>query len=383
MALKLSSRSDIPVFHVLDILRVVNERVAAGEDIIHFEYGQPSTGAPQPALDYGAELMKSNSLGYTVSTGTPEIKARIAKWYGDRYNVDLDPSRIVITVGASGAFILSWLAVFEEGDRIAMAAPGYPAYRNILMALGMRPVEIQAKAENDFQPTIAELEKLSPKPDGLIIGNPANPTGTMIDPNNLREICEWCDKNGVRLIADELYQEIYYDRKPETVLKHTQNAVVVNSFSKYFSMTGWRLGWAVLPEDVVDRVKRLAESLFVSPPALSQHVALKAMDCTDILDGYVDTYRKNLNILREMLPQAGITNFTDVKGAFYLYADISNITNDSSEWCRKVLDEAKIAITPGIDFDLERGLQTIRMSFAGDTKDVEEGCRRLIEWSKK
>ena len=383
MVCHISRRSDIPVFRVLDILKTVSERVAQGEDIVHFEYGQPATGAPQPALDYAAALLQQDSLGYTVATGMPALKDRIAQWYQDRYQVNIHPDRVIVTVGASGAFILNFLALFDVGDRVAMAAPGYPAYRNILMAMDLRPVEIETLPENDYQPTIEELEALSPLPDGLIIGNPSNPTGTMLSNDRLRAICEWCREKGVRLIMDELYHGITFDQPAETALKYTDEAIIINSFSKYFSMTGWRLGWAVLPEDVQPRVKRLAESLFVSPPALSQHVALKAMDCTDILDGHVAHYKANLDLLRTALPQAGITKFADTKGAFYLYADINDISNDSISWCAAALDEAKIAITPGLDFDLTRGHHTARFSFAGSREDVEKGCARLIDWANK
>lgn len=377
---KLSHRSDIPVFRVLDILKTVSERVAAGEDIVHFEYGQPATGAPQPALDYGAEMMRRDSLGYTVATGMPALKERIAKWYQDQYGVTISPDRVVMTVGASGAFILNFLALFDAGDRVAMAAPGYPAYRNILMAMNLTPVEIETTEENEYQPTIEELDALSPTPDGLIIGNPSNPTGTMLSPQRLKAICDWCDTKGVRLIMDELYHGITFEELAETALTYTDSAIIVNSFSKYFSMTGWRLGWTILPEDVQPRIKRLAESLFVSPPALSQHVALKAMDCTDILDSYVAHYRANLDLLQQALPEAGITRFAKTKGAFYLYADISKISNDSIGWCAAALDEAKVAITPGLDFDLTRGHHMVRFSFAGAHEDIEKGCQRLIDW---
>lgn len=380
MTLKLSRRSDIPVFRVLDILKTVSDRVAQGEDIVHFEYGQPATGAPQAALDYAAQLLRDDSLGYTVATGLPVLKERIAQWYHDRYNQQVSPDQVVVSVGASGAFILNFLALFDAGDRVAMAAPGYPAYRNILMAMDLRPVEIETTADNDYQPTIAELDALNPKPEGLIIGNPSNPTGTMLSSERLKAICEWCKENHVRLIMDELYHGITFDCVAETALKYTDEAIIVNSFSKYFSMTGWRLGWTILPLDVQARVKRLAESLFVSPPALSQHVALKAMDCVDILDGHVAHYKGNLDLLRTALPQAGITNFAQTKGAFYLYADIANLTNDSISWCANALDEAKIAITPGLDFDLTRGQHTVRFSFAGSRSDIERGCDRLIEW---
>lgn len=380
--LKLSSRSEIPVFRVLDILRIVNERAAAGEDIIHMEAGQPSTGAPQAVLDAAAEIMKSGNMGYTAATGMPELKNRIAEHYIDRYGVKVDPKQIIITVGGSGGLMLSFLACFDEGDRVAMAAPAYPAYRNILLALGCVPVEIESTLEENYQPTIAKLEALKEKPQGLIIGNPSNPTGTMMDKKQLAELTMWCQKNGVRLIADELYHGVTYGEPADTVLNTSREAVSVNSFSKYYAMTGWRIGWLVLPLDVVDRVKRLCESLFVAPPTLAQHVALHAFDHTEVLDGYVARYKKNLEILKAELPKAGITKLSKVEGAFYMYADISDLTDDSEAFCRALLDQAGVAVTPGTDFDLTRGHQTIRMSFAGATEEIQEACRRINTWMR-
>jgi aspartate/methionine/tyrosine aminotransferase len=373
---------------VLDILRIVNERCAAGEDIIHLEAGQPSVGAPQAALDEVADILKSGKLGYTEATGMPALKNRIAKFYIDEYGVKVDPKNIVITVGGSGGLLLSFLATLDVGDRVAMAAPAYPAYRNILLALGCKPVEIQATREDNYQPTIETLEALPEKPHGLIIGNPSNPTGTLINKKLLAEITAWCQAHGVRLFADELYQGIAYDDEAiDTVLSTSHEAISINSFSKYFAMTGWRIGWVVCPDDVVDRVKRLAESMFVAPPTLAQHVALRAFDHADVLDGYVARYKKNLEILKTELPKAGITKLSNVEGAFYLYADISDITDDSEAFCRALLDQAKVAATPGTDFDLERGHQTLRISFAGSTEDITEACKRIATymrgWNRK
>lgn len=378
--LKLSSRSDIPVFRVLDILRIVNERAAAGEDIIHLEAGQPSNGAPQAVLDHVAEIMRTGHMGYTEATGMPALKNRIAKHYSDRYGITVDPKRILITVGGSGGLMMSFLAAFDTGDRVAMAAPAYPAYRNILLALGCEPVEIPSTLEENYQPTIARLEALPQKPHGLIIGNPSNPTGTMMGKAQLAELTAWCKKNGVRLIADELYHGITYAEPADTVLRTSDEAVSVNSFSKYFAMTGWRIGWLVLPTDMVDRVKRLCESLFVAPPTLAQHVATHAFDHADVLDSYVERYKANLEILKRELPKAGITKLSKVEGAFYMYADISDLTDDSEAFCRALLDQAGVALTPGTDFDLTRGHQTMRMSFAGSTEDIAEACRRITKW---
>jgi aspartate/methionine/tyrosine aminotransferase len=380
MSLKLSTRSDIPVFRVLDILRVVNERVAAGEDIIHLEAGQPSVGAPQVVLDEVAEILKSGNLGYTEATGMPALKNRIAQFYDERYKLKVNPKNIIITIGGSGGLIMSFLATLDVGDKVAMAAPAYPAYRNILKSLGCVPVEIQATLEDNYQPTIASLEALPEKPQGLVIGNPSNPTGTLINKKDLADITKWCQSHGVRLFADELYQGIAYSDPCDTVLRTSHEAISINSFSKYFAMTGWRIGWVVLPDDVVDRVKRLCESLFVAPPTLAQHVALRSFDHLDVLDGYVARYKKNLEILKTELPKAGITKLSNVEGAFYLYADISDLTDDAEAFCRGLLDQAGVAITPGTDFDLLRGHQTFRMSFAGKTEDIVEACKRINIW---
>jgi len=377
MSIKLSQRSDISVFRVLDILRIVNERVAAGADIIHMEAGQPSVGAPQAALDYAADILKSGNLGYTEATGMPALKARIAQYYKDTFDVAVDPKNVIITIGGSGGLLMSFIATLDVGDTVAMAAPAYPAYRNILKALGCNVVEIPATLEENYQPTIARLEALPEKPQALIIGNPSNPTGTMIGKKDLEELTHWCQSHGVRLIADELYNGIIYCDECDTVLRSSKEAISVNSFSKYFAMTGWRIGWVVLPDDVVDRVKRLCESLFVAPPTLAQHVALKCFDHLDVLDSYVARYEKNLEILKTELPKAGITKLSNVQGAFYMYADISDLTDDSEAFCRGMLDQAGVALTPGTDFDLTRGHQTLRMSFAGSTEDIVEACKRI------
>ncbi len=376
--LKLSNRSDIPVFRVFDILRIVNERVAAGADIIHLEAGQPSTGAPQAALDAAIETMRSGNLGYTEATGMPALKAKIVEYYAKRYNVNIDSKQVIITAGASGALLLSFLALFDAGDRVAMAAPAYPAYRNILLSIGCVPVELESTLEENYQPTIARLEALPQKPHGLIIGNPSNPTGTLMNKQELAEITNWCQAHGVRLIADELYHGVVFTDEPiDTVLSTSNEAISINSFSKYFAMTGWRLGWVVLPHDVIDRVKRLSESLYAAPCTLSQHVAIHVFDHLDVLDDYVARYKRNLDILKTELPKAGITKLSKTEGAFYVYADISDLTDDSEAFCRGLLDQAGVAVTPGTDFDLTRGHQTIRMSLAGSTEDITEACKRI------
>lgn len=381
MPLKLSNRSDVPAFRALDILREVNGRVAEGQDIRRLEAGQPSFGAPQDALDYVRDVLaRDPRQGYTEAVGMTPLRRRIAEHYKRTYGVEIDPARVAVTFGSSGGFLLSFLSVFEPGDRVAMGAPGYPAYRNFLKALGLVPVEIETTPENDYQLTVEQLEKLAGQIEGLIVCSPANPTGAMLSPERLEGICRWCDGAGVRLISDEVYHGITYEQKAQTALRYTDSAIVLNSFSKYFAMTGWRLGWLVLPEDVTDAVKRLAENLFVSPPTPAQHLAWKIFDHLDVLDGYVDLYRRNRDILREGLRAAGIGRVSSAEGAFYIYADVHHMTNDSEAFCRRMLDEAHVSCTPGLDFDLGRGNGTIRLSYAGRIEDIEEACRRLRGW---
>lgn len=375
--LKISRQSDISAFRALDLLQQVNQLKKEGADVISLAPGQPSDGAPRAAIEYGVEALQNGDMGYTEAIGMPMLRERISTWYRDYYGIDVPMERIVITVGASGAFLFAFLSMFDPGDKIAIAAPGYPAYRNIIKACGMQVVEIPTGMQTDYQPTIAHLEEMDEIPDGLLVASPCNPAGTMISSENLKSLCDWCSEKGVRLISDELYHGVTFEEKADSVLRYCPNTVAVNSFSKYFAMTGWRLGWMVVPEDVAGRVKSLAESLFVAPPTLAQHVAYKTFDHTDVLDEYVARYKANLDILRAELPKAGITKFAPTKGAFYLYADISDITDNSEKWAKDLLEAEGVAVTPGTDFDLERGHQTIRMSFAGSTKDVKEATIRI------
>lgn len=381
MTLKRSGRSDIPVFRVLDILRAVNERCAAGEDIIHLEAGQPSFGAPQAALDQALEIVKNNPcMGYTEALGLPALREKIAAWYKTRYDLDIEAARIAVTLGASGGFLLAFLSAFDAGDKVALACPGYPAYRNILMALDIEPVEIATTLETGYQPTAAHLQNLGTDIDGLIIASPSNPAGTIIPPEELKRLADYCNENGIRMIADEIYHGVTYGAETQSLLKYTDNAVIVNSFSKYFAMTGWRLGWLVMPEDLAPRIKALAESMFIAPATLSQYVALETMNHSETLDGYVESYRENLEILERELPAMGLDKYVPSKGAFYLYIDIGDFTNDAEAFCRRMLDEAGVACTPGVDFDPQRGHQTMRLSFVGDKKCIEIACERMKAW---
>ena len=380
--LKTSDRSNIAMFRALDILRQVNELSAEGVDIRRMGAGQPNVGAPQEALDYAISMIqKDPRQGYTEAIGAPFLRERIAQYYSDYYGVhDVSPENIVITAGSSSGFILDFLTAFDAGDHVLLTTPTYPAYRNILKALDIETVEIEARAEDNYQPTLELLEKCGEQFDGIIINSPSNPAGTMIDDDEFEKICKWCDEKNIRIISDEAYHGITYDKKSPTALKYSKNAIVLNTFSKYFAMTGWRLGWTVLPDEMVDPVKKLSESLFVSPPTISQHLAYKIFDHTDVLDRYVEDYRKNREILITELPKAGITDFTNAAGAFYVYADVHHLSNDSEKFCAKMLAEARVSTTPGVDFDLTRGHKGIRICYADSQDNIIEACNRLKNW---
>jgi aspartate/methionine/tyrosine aminotransferase len=382
MAIKLARRGQIPPFIAMDVLRAANEQAAAGEDVLHLEVGQPSTPAPAGVLAAARTALGRETLGYTDALGLPALREAIAAHYRGRYAVALDPACIVVTTGSSGAFLLAFLAAFEPGDRVAMAAPAYPAYRNILTALDLVPVELPAGPDQRYQMTLDLLRGLRQPPDGLIVASPANPTGTMLAPAELAEIARSCRDMGIRFISDEIYHGIVYAETAATALASSDEAIVVNSFSKYFSMTGWRLGWMVVPPDMLRAVECLAQNLYISPPALSQHAAIAAFDCGDELDANVARYAANRALLLTELPKAGLTRFAPADGAFYLYADVGHLTNDSPEFCRRMLRQIGVACTPGVDFDPARGNATLRISFAGSSETMAEAARRLIAWRR-
>jgi aspartate/methionine/tyrosine aminotransferase len=382
MALKLARRGRIAPFIAMDVLRAANEAAAAGTDVLHLEVGQPATPAPAGVLAAARAALGRETLGYTDALGLPALREAIAAHYRQRYGVAVDPARIAVTTGSSGAFLLAFIAAFDAGDRVVMAAPAYPAYRNILAALDLEAVELPAGPDERYQMTLDLLRGHGGAVDGLIIASPANPTGTMLAPEELASIQRYCREQGIRLISDEIYHGITYGRTAATALAGGEEAIVVNSFSKYFSMTGWRLGWVVVPPDMLRAVECLAQSLYISPPALSQHAALAAFDARDELDANVARYAANRALLLEELPKAGFERFAPADGAFYLYADIAHLTNDSPEFCRRMLHETGIACTPGIDFDPARGHASLRISFAGSTEDIAEAARRLISWRR-
>ncbi len=363
-------------------MRAANEREVVGKAVYHMEVGQPGTSAPEGALRAAETALREERLGYTDALGIPDIREAVSKRYRDYYGLTVSPERIVATTGSSGAFVLAFLAAFDPGDRVALAAPGYPCYRNILSVLGIEPVVLPTKLSDRFQPTPALLDKAreSGSLAGLIVASPSNPTGTMLDTQAFRELADYCAKQDIRLISDEIYHGITYGAIADCALAFTQDAVVINSFSKYFSMTGWRLGWMVMPEDLLRVTESLSQNLFISPPTLSQIAAIAALDCAEELDRNVAQYARNRELLLEALPKAGFDRIAPADGAFYLYADVSQMTNDSDAFCRTILAETGVAITPGIDFDPERGNRFVRFSFAGTTESMAAAAQALQSW---
>ncbi len=386
VVLKVAKRGAIPPFIVMDVMRAANERDAKGEGVLHLEVGQPGTSAPGPVLEAAKEALTDDLLGYTDALGLGELKHKIARHYQEFYGVHVDADRIVVTTGSSGGFVLAFLSAFEAGDRVALASPGYPAYRNILSAFGVKVMDIETGPETNFQPTPELLDRAlhgSPKPlEGLIIASPSNPTGTMIHTAEFKALIDYCQDKGIRLISDEIYHGITYGEVAETVLAHMDDAIVINSFSKYFSMTGWRLGWMVVPEDLMRSIECLAQNLFISPPTLSQRACLKVFDCREELDANVARYAENRTLLLEQLPKAGFDKMASADGAFYIYADIAHMTNDSLEFCNRMLAETGVAATPGVDFDPGRGHRYMRFSFAGELAVMAEAVDRLERWRR-
>ena len=379
MSLRPSRRGLVPPFIAMDVLRAANERAAAGAEIIHLEVGQPGSSAPEPVIEAARHALVNEPIGYTDALGIAPLRREIAGHYQAQYGVPVDPAEVVVTTGSSAAFLLAFLAAFEAGDRVGLAIPGYPAYRNILSALGIEPVLIAVGENAHYQPTpelLADLGRL----DGLIVASPANPTGTMISAAELARLTAYCSDRGIRLVSDEIYHGITYETAAATARAYGREAVIVNSFSKYYSMTGWRLGWMLVPHDLARSVECLAQNLYISPPALSQIAALTVFGCRVELDSHVARYRANRDLLVGTLSAAGLTRFAPAEGAFYLYVDISRVTRDSEEFCRRLLAETGVAVTPGLDFDPIDGGGWVRFSFAGSTESVAEAAHRLKDW---
>jgi len=381
---RIALRAGIAPFYVMDVWLAAAERQRTHGDLVNLSAGQPGAGAPAPVRAAAAAALERDDLGYTVALGIPELRARIAQTYADRYGIDVRTDDVVLTTGSSGGFLLAFLSCFDAGDRVALASPGYPCYRNILSALGCEVVEIACDAHTRFQPTVQMLADLDPPVRGVIIASPANPTGTIIDPTELAAIARWCDAGGVRLISDEVYHGLVYPGAPPTACawETSRDAVVVNSFSKYFAMTGWRLGWMLVPETLRRAVDRLTGNFTICPPVLPQHAAVAAFTPESIaeVEGHLREYARNRDLLTGGLRGIGLTRLAPADGAFYIYADISDLTSDSLEFCGRLLDETGLAIAPGIDFDTTRGGSSVRLSFAGPTGDIEEAVNRLGAW---
>ena len=375
-----SSRSTVDPFIVMDVMEAARKAEASGRHIIHMEVGQPGTAAPKAAQRVLAETMQKDAMGYTVALDLPELRARIAQLYGEWYDVDLSPNRIVVTSGSSSAFLLAFTALFDPGDTVAIGAPGYPSYRQILKALSLNPLDLPSAPENRLQPVPDDFASLDIQ--GLMVASPANPTGTMLNKPAMQALIDATHAKGASFISDEIYHGIEYEAKAVTALELTDDCYVINSFSKYFSMTGWRIGWMVVPEDHVRTVERLAQNMFICAPHVSQVAALAAMDAHDELEANMAVYRKNRRLMLEGLPKAGFTKFAPPDGAFYVYVDVSDFTHDSRAFASEILEKAGVAVTPGLDFDPVRGHGTLRFSYARSSADIAEGLARLTTFMR-
>ena len=376
-----SQRSQISSFLAMDVMSRANAAEAEGRKILHMEVGEPAGGAPVEAVNAAkAALDRGRQLGYLEARGLPALRQRIGQLYQDWYGIELDHARVVITAGASGGFVLAFLAAFDHGQRVALADPGYPCYRNTLEALGIEPLRIQARLEDGFQPTIAQLEAIEGPIDGLIIASPANPTGTLIARERLAELAKYCESRNIRMVSDEIYHGLTYGEAASSVLDFTDNAIVVNSFSKFFRMTGWRIGWIVLPSALVRNVEKLGQNLYIAPSAIGQHAALGAFEAEVRLRDEFEVYIRNRAHLLDGLRRGGVDRIAPADGGFYVYADVSHLTGDTIAFCQKALDDIGVAFTPGLDFDPERGHQFVRFSFAADEATVMEAANRLAAW---
>jgi aspartate/methionine/tyrosine aminotransferase len=380
-----SSRSDVPAFMVMDVMAAAARIEAAGGRVIHMEVGQPAAGAPKPAIEAVRAALGSGPLGYTESLGIPSLRARIARHYSDVYRLDVGVDRVIVTTGSSAAFTLAFLSMFEPGDRVAIANPGYPPYRHILTALGCEPVLIETNETTRFAITGDNLRAAHRKKRlaGVLVASPANPTGTMMSPQALADLIRVADEEGIRFISDEIYHGLDYAFPAETALRMSDNAVIINSFSKYFCMTGWRIGWMVVPPPLTRAVDRLQGNLSISVPTLSQIAAQAAFDGRGELEAIKHGYEDNRKILIEGLPKAGLDKFLPVDGAFYLYADISKFSDDSFDFAKRLLAEAHVAATPGVDFDPVDGRHYLRFCYAGSAADMREAVERIGGWLKQ
>ncbi len=379
--MKLAKTRDIPPFIVMEIMKEAAAREQQGGDILHMEVGQPSTGAPKGVIEAAKRALDTHVLGYTLALGIPELRQAIATYYASDYGVEVPMERVVVTTGSSGGFLLSFLACFDPGDKVAILRPGYPCYRNILTALDIDAVDVPVGPETRFQPTVELLDKTGGSDlDGLLIASPANPTGSMLTDDEFEKLLNYCRDRDIHYISDEIYHGISYHRRARSALEFNHDSLVINSFSKYFSMTGWRLGWMVVPENMVEPVERLAQNLFISAPSLSQYAALEAFNCRAELDANVARYSDNRKLLLDRLPAAGFDKMAPADGAFYIYADVRDVTNNAEIFCREMMQATGVAATPGVDFDPVDGRAYVRFSFAGATEHMGEAADRLTTW---
>jgi aspartate/methionine/tyrosine aminotransferase len=380
--LSASRRSNVPPFMVMDVMAAAERIEAAGGHVIHMEVGQPAAPAPRPALEAAHRALDEGRIDYTSALGMPSLRERIARHYRDTYGCSVDAGRIVVTTGSSGAFILAFLAMFEPGDRVAVTVPGYPPYRHILTALGCEPVLIETSSETRHALTgealLAAHHKAPLK--GVLVGSPANPTGTMMSREALTQLIAAADGAGIRFISDEIYHGLDYAFPAVTAAELSPDALVINSFSKYFCMTGWRVGWMVVPEPLVRPIERLQQNLAISVPTLSQIAAEAAFEGIEEMEAIKRGYLENRRILIEGLPRAGLSKFLPADGAFYLYADVSSFTDDSFEFAKKMLEQTHVAATPGVDFDPYHGRHFLRLSYARSAEDMHEAVARIARW---
>ena len=379
---KPSRRAAVAPFMAMDVLRQARRLEQAGRQIIHMELGEPGAPAPLLVREAAAAALRDGRLGYGEAMGDAVLRERIARHYAEHYGVEVASDRVMVTTGSSGAFLLAFLAGFDAGARIGVVQPGYPAYANILEALGLSLAPIEVGPETRFAPTVELIEAAHRRErlDGLLLMSPANPTGAMIAPAELEKICAFCEDAGVVLVSDEIYHRLEYEGRAETALRFSRGAIVVNSFSKYYAMTGWRLGWAIAPASLARPMERLQQSLAICAPTLSQRAALAAFDAGEELESIKRGYARSRSLLLRQLPRIGLPLFAPPDGAFYIYADVSHLTTDSVRFCTDMLEEIGVAVTPGVDFDRARGASTLRISYAGPPEEVALGVERLSAW---
>ena len=379
-----SQRSAVDPFIVMDVISAAARKQASGVDVVHMEVGQPGTAAPRAAREALRQVLDDDALGYTQALGLPALRERIAQHYASFYGVELDSERVIVTTGSSAGFVLAFLALFDVGDRVALASPGYPCYRQIMSVLGLDGVFMETGPHNRWMPDVGDVAVAMAQggAKGVLAASPANPTGAMLEPGRLGGLVAACEAAGGWFISDEIYHGLTYSFPAETAIAHSPNAIVINSFSKYFSMTGWRIGWMVVPEDLLRTVERISQNLFISAPTASQVAALGAFEGMDELEANKRVYAANRDLLREGLEGVGFSDIVPCDGAFYLYADVSRFTDDSVAFARDMLEDIGVAVTPGVDFDPERGMRYLRFSYAGGRQEMVEGIKRLKNWHR-